>query len=128
MSIALYMDENVPLPITNGLRQRDVDVLRAQEDNHQNTPDTVILDRATDLQRVVFTQDEDFLAIANRRQQEEVNFSRVIYAHQQNVTFGDCIRDLEIIAKVTNLSHSSHLLNSRHNFLHCLGIWRSQML
>jgi predicted nuclease of predicted toxin-antitoxin system len=100
MSIALYMDENVPLPITNGLRQRDVDVLRAQEDNHQNTPDTVILDRATDLQRVVFTQDEDFLAIANHRQQEEVHFSGVIYAHQQNVTFGDCIRDLEIIAKV----------------------------
>jgi hypothetical protein len=30
MTIALYMDENVPLPITNGLRQRDVDVLRVQ--------------------------------------------------------------------------------------------------
>ena len=100
MSIALYMDENVPLPITNGLRKRDVDVLRAQEDNHQNTPDTVILDRAMDLQRVVFTQDEDFLAIANRRQQEEVNFAGVIYAHQQKVTVGDCIRDLEIVAKV----------------------------
>ncbi|MBE9120299.1 DUF5615 family PIN-like protein [Tychonema sp. LEGE 07199] len=101
MSIALYMDENVPLPITNGLRQRDVDVLRAQEDNHQNTPDTVILDRAMDIQRVVFTQDEDFLAIANRRQQEQVNFAGVIYAHQQNVTFGDRpFRDLEIIAKV----------------------------
>ncbi|MBW3585186.1 MAG: DUF5615 family PIN-like protein, partial [Cyanobacteria bacterium 0813] len=52
MSLALYMDENVPLPITNGLRQRDVDVLRAQEDNHQNTPDPIILDRATELQRV----------------------------------------------------------------------------
>ena len=101
MSLALYMDENVPLPITNGLRQRDVDVLRAQEDNHQNTPDPIILDRATDLQRVVFTQDDDFLAIANSRQQEEVSFARVIYAHQQNVTFGDCIRDLEIIAKVS---------------------------
>ena len=101
MSIALYMDENVPLPITNKLRQRDVDVLRAQEDNHQNTPDPIILDRATDLQRVVFTQDEDFLAIANSRQQEEVNFSGVIYAHQQNVTFGDCIRDLKIVAKVS---------------------------
>jgi hypothetical protein len=100
MSIALYMDENVPLPITNGLRQRDVDVLRVQEDNHQNTPDIVILDRAMDLQRVVFTQDEDFLAIANRRQQEGVNFSGVIYAHQQKVTVGDCIRDLEIVAKV----------------------------
>ena len=100
MTIALYMDENVPLPIANGLRQRDVDVLRAQEDNHQNTPDSIILDRARDIQRVVFTQDEDFLAIANRRQQEEVNFSGVIYAHQQKVTVGDCIRDLEIIAKV----------------------------
>lgn len=101
MSIALYMDENVPLPIAKGLRQRDVDVLRAQQDNHQNTPDHIILDRAMDLQRVVFTQDEDFLAIANRRQQEEVNFSGVIYAHQQKVTFGDCIRDLEIVAKVS---------------------------
>ena len=101
MTIALYMDENVPLPIANGLRQRDVDVLRAQEDNHQNTPDPIILDRATDLQRVVFTQDEDFLAIANSRQQAEVNFAGVIYAHQQNITFGYCIRDLEIVAKVS---------------------------
>jgi len=100
------MDENVPLPITNGLRQRDVDVLRDQEDNH--TPDPIILDRATELQRVVFTQDDDFLAIANSRQQEEVNFSGVIYAHQQNVTFGDCIRDLEIIAK---LSEPEDLVN-----------------
>ncbi|MEG4577707.1 hypothetical protein QUA56_34335 [Microcoleus sp. N3A4] len=65
-----------------------------------NFVEVLILDRATDLQRVVFTQDEDFLAIANHRQQEEVNFAGVIYAHQQNVTFGDCIRDLEIIAKV----------------------------
>ena len=102
MSIALYMDENVPLPITNGLRQRDVNVLRTQEDNHQNTPDPIIIeDRATALQRVVFTQDEDFLAIANSRQQEEVNFAGVIYAHQQNVIFGDCIRDWEIVAKVS---------------------------
>jgi len=99
----------VPLPITNGLRQRDVDVLRSQEDNHQNTPDPIILeDRATELQRVVFTQDEDFLAIANSRQQEEVNFAGVIYAHQQNVTFGDCIRGLEIIAK---LSEPEDLVN-----------------
>ncbi|MCC3438141.1 MAG: hypothetical protein EAZ39_05390 [Oscillatoriales cyanobacterium] len=100
MSINLYMDENVPLPVTEGLRRRDVDVLRVQEDNHQNTPDPIILDRAAELQRVVFTQDEDFLAIANRRQQEGINFAGVIYAHQQSVTVGDSIRDLEIIAKV----------------------------
>jgi len=100
MSIALYMDEHIHLAITVGLQFRDVDVLTVQDDGRKGMPDTVILDRAMDIQRVVFTQDEDFLAIANRRQQEEVNFSGVIYAHQQKVTVGDCIRDLEIVAKV----------------------------
>lgn len=100
MSINLYMDENVPLPVTEGLRRRDVDVLRVQDDSRKGTPDNIVLDRAAELQRVVFTQDEDFLAIANGRQQEGVNFAGVIYAHQQSVTVGDCIRDLEIIAKV----------------------------
>jgi Domain of unknown function (DUF5615) len=95
------MDENVPLPITDGLRKRGVDVLTAQEDNRQATPDFMLLDRAMELQRVMFTQDEDFLAIANFRQQEELSFAGVIYAHQQNVRTGDCVRDLEIIAKVS---------------------------
>lgn len=103
MSIALYMDENVPLPITDGLRQRGVDVLTAQEDNRQGTLDSILLDRVAELQRVIFTQDEDFLAIANLRQQEGVNFPGVIYAHQQNITIGECVRDLEIIAKVSEL-------------------------
>lgn len=100
MSINLYMDENVPLPVTEGLRRRDVDVLRVQDDGRKGMPDNIVLDRAAELQRIVFTQDEDFLAIANRRQQEGINFAGVIYAHQQSVTVGDCIRDLEIIAKV----------------------------
>ena len=101
MSIALYMDEHIHLAITVGLQFRDVDVLTVKDDGRKGMPDTVILDRATDLQRVVFTQDDDFLAIANSRQQAEVNFAGVIYAHQQNVTFSDCIRDLEIVAKVS---------------------------
>lgn len=32
MSIALYMDENIPLPITLGLRLLNIDVLTVQED------------------------------------------------------------------------------------------------
>ncbi len=82
------------------MRRRDVDVLTAQEDNRGGTPDPILLDRATELQRVMFTQDEDFLIEANRRQVEEINFSGVIYAHQQNIDTGDCVRDLEIVAKV----------------------------
>ncbi|HAZ45589.1 MAG TPA: hypothetical protein DDW76_30510 [Cyanobacteria bacterium UBA11369] len=101
MTIALYMDEHVHKGITDGLREREVDVLTVQEDNRTSTPDLIILDRATELQRVMFTQDQDFLIEANRRQVEEVNFAGVIYAHRKNVTIGDCVRDLEIIAKAS---------------------------
>lgn len=101
MTIALYMDEHIHLAITIGLRFRDVDVLTVQEDGRTGTSDPLILDRATEVRRVVFSQDQDFLVEANRRQVERVNFPGVIYAHQQLVTIGNCIRDLEIIAKAS---------------------------
>lgn len=101
MTIALYIDEHIHLAITIGLRFRDVDVLTVQEDGRTGTSDPLILDRATELQRVVFSQDQDFIVEANRRQVEGVNFPGVIYAHQRLVTIGNCMRDLEIIAKAS---------------------------
>jgi len=56
MSVAFYMDEHVPRAISVGLRLRGVDVLTAQEDGLRNTPDAVLLDRATAIGRVTFTQ------------------------------------------------------------------------
>jgi predicted nuclease of predicted toxin-antitoxin system len=94
------MDEQVPRQITAGLRLRGVDVLTVQEDGRIGTPDPILLDRATELQRVMFSRDDDFLAEAHSRQVEGISFAGVIYAHQLLVTIGDCIRDLEIIAKV----------------------------
>jgi len=99
MSVALYMDEHVHRAITAGLRLRGVDVLTVQDDNRRNTPDDVLLDRATELGRVIFTQDEDLLAEAKRRQVEYILFSGVIYAHQLRTTIGVCVRDLELIAQ-----------------------------
>jgi predicted nuclease of predicted toxin-antitoxin system len=60
MSVALYMDEHVHRAITVGLRLRGMDVLTAQDDGQRNTPDNVLLDRAAELGRVLFSQDEDF--------------------------------------------------------------------
>ena len=108
MSIAFYMDENVHRGITNGLRIRDVDVLTVQEDGRTGFRDPAILDRATELERVLFSQDNDFLAEATRRQQERINFSGVVYAHKLRVPVGDCVRDLEIIAKA---AHPEELVN-----------------
>lgn len=54
ISLALYMDENIPRSITTGLRLRGVDVLTVQEEGRTSFTDPIILDRATELQRVLF--------------------------------------------------------------------------
>lgn len=61
------MDENVPRAITGGLRLRGVDVLTVQEDGRRGLDDPRVLDRATELGRVLFSQDEDLLVEARRR-------------------------------------------------------------
>ncbi len=104
MAVAFYMDEHVPRAITNGLRHRGVDVLRVQDDGHSQTDDEVILDRAITLGRVMFTRDEDFLAIAHARQASGAFFLGVIFSHERGPTVGDCIRDLEIIAAAYELA------------------------
>ena len=74
MSLALYLDEHIPLAITDGLRRRGVDVLTVQEDEQTGVSDLDLLDRATK------------------------GFSGVIYAHQLRVPIGQCIIELELLS------------------------------
>ena len=104
MSLGLYVDECVHGSIVRGLRQRNVDVLTAQEDGYRQTKDDLILDRATALSRLLFTQDEDHLADAHRRQKAGAEFAGVVYGHQRAATIGRFIRDLELIAKASDLT------------------------
>ena len=99
MAIRLYMDHNVPRAITDGLRARGVDVLTAFEDGASEFNDPELLNRAAELRRVLFTRDYDLLQEATKRQRTGKFFYGVIYAHQLRVSIGDCIRNLEIIAK-----------------------------
>ena len=100
MSVSLYMDVHVPAAITEGLRLRGVQVLTAQEDGKRRLPDDALLDRATALGRVLFTQDTDLLREAAERQRHGVAFAGVIYGQQLDVTVGQCVRDLELLATV----------------------------
>jgi predicted nuclease of predicted toxin-antitoxin system len=99
MAIALYMNQHVPRAITVGLRLRGVDVITAYEDGASDMDDPELLDRAGELERVLFTQDDDLLTEATKRQREGIPFRGVIYAHQLRVSIGTCVHDLEIIAK-----------------------------
>ena len=98
MSTTLYVDVHVRRAITNELRLRGVDVLTAQEDKGARFEDPELLDRATALGRVLFTQDDDLLREAVRRQRSGESFAGVIYSHQLNVTIGECVDCLELIA------------------------------
>jgi hypothetical protein len=113
LSVALYLDEHVPLATAPGLRLRGVDVLTVQEDNRRGIADHLLLDRATELGRPLFSQDEDLLAEAQRRQEAGIPFSGVVYAHQLRVTIGICVRDLYLIAKLME----SYDLESRVEYL-----------
>lgn len=97
------MDENVPRQITVGLRLRSVDVLSVQEDDRTGLPDPQVLERATELNRVLFSRDNDLLVIAHQQQRDGKPFSGVIYSHPQNSSIGNCIRDLELIVSVCTL-------------------------
>jgi len=99
MPLALYMDHHVPKAITNGLRARGVDVITAHEDGTDQFDDPELLDRANELHRILYTQDDDLLIEATRRMQEGISFHGVIYGHQLRVSIGGCVRDLEIMAK-----------------------------
>jgi hypothetical protein len=92
------MDHNVPTAITIGLRLRDVDVLTAYEDGHHRVSDPQLLDRAQDLGRALFTQDDDLIVEAVLRQRKGLKFAGVIYAHQLRVSIGAIVDDLHLIA------------------------------
>ncbi|MCG2659232.1 MAG: DUF5615 family PIN-like protein [Kiritimatiellae bacterium] len=115
MSIDLYMDHHVPRAITQGLRARGVNVVTAYEDGADQMLDPELLDRADHLGRVLFTQDQDLLAVSHRRaavvrgtngveaakRRESGTFFRgVICIRQAQISIGACIQDLENIAKV----------------------------
>jgi hypothetical protein len=98
--LRLNMDVHVKAAITAGLRRRGIDVVTAQEDGGANLEDMALLDRATALQRVLFSQDDDLLAIARERQATGVFFAGLIYGYQLAATVGKHVLDLEVICQV----------------------------
>jgi predicted nuclease of predicted toxin-antitoxin system len=93
------MDVHVPMAITLGLRRRGVDILTSQQDGTTRLPDDELLDRAAQLGRILFTRDQDLLIEATKRLRTNRSFATVIFARQLDVSIGQCVADLELIAK-----------------------------
>jgi hypothetical protein len=92
------MDVHVPAAVTRSLLLRNVDVLTAQLDGTTELEDPDLLDRATELGRVMVSQDEDMLTEGTRRQRNGIHFAGIFYAHQLGITIGQFINNLEVLA------------------------------
>jgi predicted nuclease of predicted toxin-antitoxin system len=97
------MDVHVPRAVTIALRMRSIDVLTAQEDGTAQLDDDRLLQRSTLLNRVLVSQDQDLLREGVRRLRAGKDFSGIVYAHQLQVTIGQMVEDLGLIAMTTSL-------------------------
>jgi predicted nuclease of predicted toxin-antitoxin system len=98
VKVTFYMDVHVHSAITEGLRSRGVDVLTAQEDDAAELDDPALLNRSSELGRILFTQDQDFLREGAERQRSGEPFAGIVFAAQASAMIGPYIRDLELIA------------------------------
>jgi len=102
LSVSFYMDVHVRRAVTAALRMRSIDVLTAQEDGAAELDDDPLLQRATDLGRVLVSQDDDLLREGVRRLRHGEDFSGIVYAHQLRITIGQMVEDLELLAGATS--------------------------
>jgi hypothetical protein len=101
MAVGLYFDVHVDLAIAAQLRLRHVDVLTAQEDAAAQLTDELLLERARQLGRPLVTHDIRFRAMAEEWQRQSRPFCGLIFGHLMQVSIGQCVKDLELIAQAT---------------------------
>ena len=101
MAILLYADVHVPGPVILQLRLRGVDIAAATEEGHERLGDADLLALATEMGRVMVTQDIRFRVLAEHWVRAGRDFAGLVFAHQRRVSFGEMIADLELIAKAT---------------------------
>jgi hypothetical protein len=91
------MDENIERAVTEGLRERGINVLTAQEDGRSHSPDAIVFERANELGRVLVSEDTDMLREVTSRLRRGGSFAGVVFWHQQTLPIGIVISDLELL-------------------------------
>jgi hypothetical protein len=98
--LAFLMDHHIRVEITEGLRRRGIHVLTAFDDGSSRLEDSQLLARATDLDRVLVSQDRDLLVIAAKWQQTGQDFAGIVFAMEQDADIGGTIEYLELVARL----------------------------
>lgn len=95
--IRYFLDEHVPTAIAKGLHKRGIDVLTISETSLLGTDDRELLAFVREEQRVIVTQDRDFMRLAAR----EAPHPGVVYAPQDR-SIGEMVRMLDLLYQVSD--------------------------
>lgn len=93
--IRYYLDEHVAKAVLHGLRHRGIDVLSVVEADKLGAKDREHLEFALTEQRVIFTQDDDFLQLAAKGH----SHAGIVYA-AQHTPIKQIIQGLVLIYQV----------------------------
>ncbi len=96
----IYCDENIESAIVEGLRRRDIEVISVQDTKDLGKSDEYHLERAFKLGAVILTYDADLLKIAHQWNQKGKRHRGILYAHPQDLSFGERIRLVELVTQV----------------------------
>ena len=91
--IRFYLDENVANAVANGLRNRGIDVITTAEAGYMGRDDLDIMAFALQENRVIVTQDDDFLAHASAG----VTHAGIAYCKPQTRSIKQIIQGLLLI-------------------------------
>ena len=89
-----YADEHVILALVEALRRRGMDVVRVQDRGREEADDAGLLDEALADERVVMTNDTDFLRLAAERAATQQEFAPVFFWPQQQRSIGQLVRSI----------------------------------
>lgn len=96
--IRYLVDEHVPKAVVRGLRKRGVDVITIPDAGLLGKQDEDLLGFAKEKDRVMMTQDRDFLRLASEL---EGDHAGIVYAPQGR-SIGELVRLLDLLAQVSN--------------------------
>jgi predicted nuclease of predicted toxin-antitoxin system len=95
-TIRFHLDEHVATAVADGLRRLGIDVTTSADARLLGAPDHAQIAFALANARVIFTQDEDFLALAA----QGVQHVGIVCCHQQTRSLGDIVRALHLPEEV----------------------------
>jgi len=100
-----YADEHVLAQELLALRKRGMDVVAVQERGREGVDDADLLAEALKDQRVMITNDQDFLVLAAEHNKRGELFAPILFWPQQRRRVGEIVRS--IIREVSRTDYSS---------------------